>query len=350
MVLLGKFKPQTLRVLALLFILLVVVLLFTLVIPNYLNGRLFNRVTSSVAIMALIATAQTLVIITRNIDLSIGSTVGFVAFATGDLISNYPELGPAVLIAFAMLLGAIFGAINGVLVAYARVPSIIVTLGTLALFRSALVEFSDAKSITTANLPIWLVEFPNTVLMNLGQLQLRAGFATALVVVIVVHLLLSRLREARKLYAIGSNPEAAEMAGINIRLTVFVAFVLAGVLAGLGGFMFLARFGTITVVAGLGFELKSVAAAVVGGVNIFGGSGTVLGALTGAVLVDLIETSLVRWQLVSEFWREAVLGMLILLAVAADSQIMRRLNALKQSRKMQDGDRSVDSELKVGVR
>ncbi len=107
---------------------------------------------------------------------------------------------------------------------------------------------------------------------------------------------------------------------------------MAGALAGLAGFMFLARFGTITVVAGLGFELKSVAAAVVGGVNIFGGSGTVIGALIGAILVDLIDTSLVRWQLVSEFWREAVLGALILIAVATDTIMMRRLTALRQAR------------------
>jgi rhamnose transport system permease protein len=212
-----------------------------------------------------------------------------------------------------------------VLVAYARIPSIIVTLGTMALFRSALVEYSDAKSITTGNLPTWLVEFPNTQLFTIGTFQFRAAFVVAVLVVIAVHIALTRLRPARKLYAVGSNPEAAEMAGINTKLVVVSAFVMAGALAGLAGFMFLARFGTITVVAGLGFELKSVASAVVGGVNIFGGSGTVIGALIGAILVDLIDTSLVRWQLVSEFWREAVLGTLILLSVAADAILMRRL-------------------------
>ena len=116
-----------------------------------------------------------------------------------------------------------------------------------------------------------------------------------------------------------------------------IAFVVAGALAGLGGFMFLARFGTITVVAGLGFELKSVASAVVGGVNIFGGSGTVFGALIGAVMVDLIDTSLVRWELVSEFWREAVLGTLILTAVAVDAILMRRLIALRVQREKARG-------------
>ena len=340
-----KLSPQTLRIIALLAVLGVVLMFFAAVVPNYLNGRLFNRISSSVAIMALIATAQTLVIITRNIDLSIGSTVGFVAFATGSLITNNPELSPLVLVVYSMALGAMFGAINGVLVAFAKVPSIIVTLGTMALFRSALVEYSDSKSISTANLPEWLVSFPNTVLWKFGQMQFRAGFVAAVIVVIIVHIALSRLRAARKLYAIGSNPEAAEMAGINTRKTVFVAFVLAGVLAGLGGFMFLARFGTITVVAGLGFELKSVAASVVGGVNIFGGSGTVVGALIGAILVDLIDTSLVRWQLVSEFWREAVLGVLILLSVAADALLMRRLIAARQAREHRRAEEKIAQEL-----
>jgi rhamnose transport system permease protein len=330
--LMDRISPQTLRILALLVVLLTVLLFFASVVPNYLGGRLFNRVSSSVAIMALVATAQTLVIITRNIDLSIGSTLGFVAFATGSLVTNHPALGPAPLVLYAMGVGAMFGAINGALVAYAKVPSIIVTLGTMALFRSALVEYSDAKSITTSNLPGWLVDFPNFILFQIGQMEFRAAFVAAVAVVTLVHVALSRFRPARRLYAIGSNPEAAEMAGINIRNTVFVAFVLSGMLAGLAGFMFLARFGTITVVAGLGFELKSVAASVVGGVNIFGGSGTVVGALTGAVLVDLIESSLVRWQLVSEFWREAVLGVLILMSVTADAVVMRRLIALRRAR------------------
>ncbi len=330
-----RISPQVMRILALLVVLAAVLLFFSTQVPNYLNGRLFNRISSSVAIMAFIATGQTLVILTRNIDLSIGSIVGFTAFATGSLISSHPETSPWVLVLYAMAVGACFGVVNGVLVAYAKIPAIIVTLGTMALFRSFLVEFSGARSITSSQLPQWLVEFPNMTLVNIGNLQLRAGFLTAVLVVLAVHVALSRLRPARRFYAVGSNPEAAEMAGINTRITVFAAFVLAGALAGLAGFMFLARFGNITVVAGLGFELKSVAAAVLGGVNIFGGSGTVLGAFIGAILVDLIDTSLVRWALVSEFSREAVLGTLILISVTADAVLMRRLIALRVARERQ---------------
>jgi rhamnose transport system permease protein len=237
-----------------------------------------------------------------------------------------------VLVAVAIAVGAGFGIVNGLLVAYARVPSIIVTLAGMAIYRSALVEYSDAKSITTDSLPSWLTDFPNLVLIDLGGLEIRAAFALAVAVVVAVHLVLTRLRPARRLYAVGSNPEAAEMAGINLKATVFLAFVAAGALAGLAGFVFLARFGNITVVAGLGFELKSVAAAVVGGVNIFGGSGSVMGALIGAILVDVIDTSLVRWDLVSEFWREAVLGLLILAAVTVDQILGRKLLAMRMKR------------------
>ena len=329
---LQRLSPQTLRIVALLAVMVLVVVFFAAQIDGFLNGRLFNRISSSVAIMALIATGQTLVILTRNIDLSVGSVVGFVAFATGSLITNNPDMHPLLLAGYAALVGAGFGLINGVLVAYVRVPSIIVTLATMALFRSVLVEYTDGKSITTDNLPSWLTELPNQVVFALGQMEFRAGFCASVLVVLVAHLCMTRLRAARQLYAVGSNPEAADMAGIDAARVVLVAFVLSGLMAGLAGFMFLARFGNITVVAGLGFELKSVASAVVGGVNIFGGSGSVIGAFLGAILVDLLETGLVRWAVVSEFWREAVLGTLILAAVATDTIISRRLASARAAR------------------
>ena len=140
---LQKVAPQTLRIAALLVVMALITLFFTSQIDGFLSGRLFNRISSSVAIMALIATGQTLVILTRNIDLSVGSVVGFTAFATGLLITGYPGLNPVLLVLFSALIGAGFGLVNGLLVAYARVPSIIVTLATMALYRSFLVEFTN---------------------------------------------------------------------------------------------------------------------------------------------------------------------------------------------------------------
>jgi len=316
---------STLRILVLLGVFVGTVLFFASQIDGYLNARLFNRISGSVAVIALIAVGQAFVVLTRNIDLSIGSVVGCSAYFTGGILIAYPGLPPVLVPLLAMGIGALFGAFNGFLVARFRLPSIIVTLATLALFRSILVQSSDGSSITTDRLPVWLTEFATQNAFTVGELQIRWIVVVSLLVVLAAHLFLTRLRAGRTFYAIGSNPDAAAFAGINAGRTIFLAFVISGALAGLAGFMFLSRFGNITVVAGLGLELKSVGAVVVGGVNIFGGSGNVLGVLIGAALIDLIDTSLVRWALVSEFWREAVLGLLILLAVAVDTVLMRRI-------------------------
>jgi rhamnose transport system permease protein len=325
----GKVSPTTLRVLALLAVFALTVAFFSSQIDNYLNARLFNRTSSSVAIIALIAVGQAFVVLTRNIDLSIGSVVGCVAYFVGGLVVQYPGINPLLLVALAVGAGALLGAVNGILVAFVGLPSIIVTLATLAIFRSLLVQFSSGGSITTDNLPDWLTGFAQANAFTVGELQVRWMVVITLAVVLVAHLYLTRLRSGRQFFAVGSNPDAARFAGINMARTIFVAFVLSGALAGLAGFMFLSRFGNITVVAGLGFELKSVGAVVVGGVNIFGGSGSIIGVLIGASLIDLIDTSLVRWELVSEFWREAVLGFLILGAVVLDTVLSRRLIARK---------------------
>jgi rhamnose transport system permease protein len=212
-------------------------------------------------------------------------------------------------------------------VAYGRVPAIIVTLGTLALYRTLLVQFSGAQTVVSSEQPQWMIDLPTVNLFSLGDLDVRLLFVIAVLAVAIFQLILTFLPFGRRLYAIGSNPDAARIAGFPAQRIVFGAFVLSGTLAGLAGFMFLARFGNITVVAGQGLELKSVAAVVVGGVSINGGVGSTFGAFLGAVLIDLLEQSLIRWLGISEFWRDALLGLLILLAVATDTVIMNRLRA-----------------------
>ena len=309
--------------------LLATVLFFSTQIDGYLSARMFSRISTSAAVVLPIAVGQAIVIMTRNIDLSSGSILGVVAYVTGQTLSTMPDLHPVLVVGLAMGIGAAAGAINGLIAAYGRVPSIIVTLGTLALFRTFLVEYSDAATITTASLPTWLVDLPQKSLFSIGAVEVRVTVVLALSACIVVGLALSRLRAARRFLAVGSNPDAAQMAGINAPRVVFLAFVISGALAGLSGFIFLAKFGNITVVAGLGFELKAIAAVVVGGVSIMGGSGTILGVLMGAVLVDTIDNSLTRWELVSEFWRDALLGMLIMVAVTLDTLASRSLARLR---------------------
>jgi rhamnose transport system permease protein len=317
-------RPERLKELSLLGVIVVTVVVFGFLVDDYYSGRFFNRVTTSVAITAVLAVAQTLVIVTRNIDLSVGSIVGVSAYLTGEFAAAHQTTSPAVAIGLAIGIGALLGAVNGVIVAYARVPAIIVTLGTLAIYRSWLVAHAQAKTITADSLPSWIVDLPTRTLFSIGDLDIRVVFAVVIAIVAVLQVALARLRGGRRLYAVGSNPEAAAQSGLPARRLVFGAFVACGALSGLAGFLFLARFGTITVVAGRGLELDSVAAAVVGGVSVLGGSGTLVGAFLGAVLIDLLDQSLVRVPQVSEFWRDAILGALILAAVVADVAIGRR--------------------------
>ena len=320
-------RPEQVRELSLLLLIVVAVLFFGTLIDNYYSARTFNRIASSVAVIAIVAVGQTLVVLTRNIDLSVGSIVGCTAYFVGTLIAGNNDLHPLVAILIAVGMGGFMGAINGLLVAWAGVPSIIVTLGTLAIFRGILVDLSGAKTVTTDSLPSWLVDLPRLNFISIGEFDIRALFMIAVAMVIIFQLATNYLSIGRRLYAIGSNPDAAALIGLPMRRMIFIAFVLSGALAGLAGFVTLARFGNITVEAGRGLELAVVAAVVVGGVNIFGGSGTVVGALLGAVMIGIIEQSLFRLQ-ISEFWRDALLGLLILLAVASDAVILQRLRAL----------------------
>ena len=322
-----RVRPEQVRELILLLLIVVAIIIFGSLIDNYYTERTFNRISSSVTVIAIMAVGQTLVVLTRNIDLSVGSIAGCTAYTVGTLIAANNDLHPMLVVLIAVGIGAGLGAINGVLVAFAGVPSIIVTLGTLAIFRGMLVDFSGAKTVTTDSLPIWLVDLPRVNFLSIGEFDIRALFMIAVAIVVIFQLATSYLKIGRQFYAVGSNPDAAILIGLPMRRVIFIAFVLSGALAGLAGFVTLARFGNITVEAARGMELAVVAAVVVGGVNIFGGSGTVVGALLGAVLIGILEQSLFRLQ-ISEFWRDAVLGLLILLAVASDAVILQRLRAL----------------------
>jgi rhamnose transport system permease protein len=337
-------RPEQIRELSLLVIIIVAILIFSTQIPNYFGFRTFNRISSSVMIIVVVAVGQTLVVLTRNIDLSVGSIVGFTAYVAGGIVSTYSDWPPVLVVLASMGIGAGFGAINGLLVAYGRVPAIIVTLGTLAIYRGLLVEVSNAQSILVSNLPGWLVDLPRQNLLTVGEFELRSLVALAIAVVVTFQLMLAFFRYGRRLYAIGSNPEAAHVAGLPAERIVFIAYVLCGALAGLGGFMFLARFGTITVGAAVGMELQVVAAVVVGGVNIFGGSGTMIGVLLGSVLIGTLEQSLIRMN-VNEFWKDALLGVFILMAIASDALIINRLRDwwAQAARRMTEGESQRDT-------
>jgi rhamnose transport system permease protein len=294
--------------------------------PRFVDANSLRNLALNAAIFAILAAGQTLVIITRNVDLSVGSVLGLAAFMAGDLLSSHAGMPIVVVVLLGILLGAACGVLNGVLVTFGQVPALVVTLGTLYAFRGLAFLWTNGRQVNAETLPDAFLNLGTGSILGIPTLAL-----IALVVVLVVGQALRDFRPGRELYAIGSNPEGARLAGVRADRRVFTAFVLSGALAGLAGVLFTARFGTVDATAGTGYELTVIAATVVGGVAIFGGVGSVYGAALGAVLLQTITSSLIVLR-VEAFWQQAAIGALLLLAIAFDRLVGLRIEAALRRR------------------
>lgn len=293
--------------------------------PRFLTGQSIRDILLGTAIMAVLAVGQSVVVITRNIDLSVGSVLGFTAFAVASLASSHQGLPMVVLLVAGLGIGAVCGIVNGALVRFGRVPALVVTLGTLYVFRSVTYFWAGGQQVNADEMPPHFLRFANTGVLGIPWLVL-----IALVIVLAASVVMRNYRVGRELYAMGSNPDAAELAGISVGRNTIGAFIVSGALAGLAGVLFASRFGTVDAGAGTGYELDVVAAVVVGGVAVFGGSGTVWGASLGALLLTVIGSALAVLN-INQFWQEAIVGALILLAIVADRLVAIRVSrALKK--------------------
>ncbi len=321
-------NPDMLREGSLVFLIVAIFLFFGTQINNYFNPRIFSRVLDDVSIITVVAIGETLVLLTRNYDLSVGSIVGLVAFVIGKELTMFPTLSPAMAILSGVGMGVVMGLINGVLVAYGKVPSIVTTFGTMAIYRAILINLPGNHIVVTNDLPDWIVNIGGVNLMTVGGFPIKPVVAGALVILIIFQLVITFLPFGRRLYAIGSNPEAARMGGLPAARQIFLTYIICGGLAGVAGFMYLARYGYLTVVAAQGMEMMVIAAAVVGGVSTNGGIGTMVGALLGGFIINLLQQSLLRWQVITDFWVNALLGLFIIVAVTIDTVIVGRLRAI----------------------
>jgi rhamnose transport system permease protein len=297
---------------------LLVFLLTTLKNHNFASSGSIQQLLVGASLIALLGVGETMVIVTRNIDLSVGSTLGLSAFVVGDLFrTQHIPVWSGFVIAIAI--GAVVGVVNGAITTLVRVPSLVVTLAMLYIIRGLDSKLVNGSIVVPSQVPHAFIEVGYRTLFGIPWLAIIVA-----VVVAVVGYVMRTFRPARELYAIGSNPDAAALAGIPSARRVFVAFVTSGALAGLGGALFLALFAQVDNSAGLGYELNIVAAAVVGGVAIFGGSGTVVGAALGALLLNTIQQGLVAVRS-SSFWDEAIAGGLLLAAIAIDRWLSLRV-------------------------
>jgi rhamnose transport system permease protein len=302
----------------------IVVLVTTIKNPSFLfSADGWRDLLLTPSILVVVAVGQAVVVITRNVDLSVGSVLGLAAYLTGTLFVNVPGIPILVVLVAGVAFGGVLGLVNGLLVSLARVPALVITLGTLYAYRGINVAWAGSSLINASDMPAAFLGLGTQTILTIPVLTLVAA-----VVLVVGAWYMKNQRGGRELYAIGSDPVAAELYGLPVRRRVLIAFVVSGAAAGLAGVLYAARYGTVNAQAGASFELDAVGAAVIGGVAIFGGSGTLWGAALGAVLLLTINRALPVVG-VADFWQRAVVGILIIGAIVLD-----RIIALRQSRRL----------------
>jgi rhamnose transport system permease protein len=294
--------------------------------PQFLSASNLTQVTVTASIIAIAAIGQAVVVITKNVDLSVEATMGLVAFVVADLLKFDVLPAPAAMVA-GILLGTALGALNGTIITVLRVPAIVATLGTLSIYRGIAFLVAGGKQVTLGDLP---PGYTDAARMMIGPLPLFVVIAVVLIALTAI--VMRQLPAGRRVYAVGSNLEAAQVLGIRSNRVIFAAFTFCGLMAGIAGVLWGINYGTINATAANGQTLAVVAAVVVGGVNIAGGSGTVVGAGLGALFLALISNALLLLRF-SQFWLQAIYGAVILIAVSLDAFLVKRMQRATGGRK-----------------
>lgn len=303
--------------------------LLVLVIPlGAVNPHVYDRsnvvdlVTTS-SMLGIVVLGQMLVMLTRNIDLSVGSIIGLSAFLSTGFMKYNPHVSILVGIGVALAIGLVCGLINGLIVAYGGVPSIVVTLGTLAIYRGIDSVAASGVQFSTNDVPPAWIQWATHTTLGISTIVW-----TAIIIFVALAFVLRNTKIGREIFATGSNPAGAELIGIRVRRRVLLAFIASGTFAGLYGALTASRLGQVDVGIGLGLELTVIASAVVGGVALRGGAGTVIGVALGTFALYLIQNVLALAQVPSQDL-QAVYGAAILLTVAIDVVIYRRSTTRK---------------------
>jgi rhamnose transport system permease protein len=307
-------------------VLIVFVAITVSIEPRFASQQEVQFILANTTIFALLALGETMVIVSRNVDLSIGSVVGLSAYVSASLFGKIHGIPIVVVFLVGLGIGLAVGVANGLMVAIGRVPSLVVTLATLYIVRGLDILIVGGNEVVAQTLPNAFIEIPRAGVYGVPYL--------AIVIAVVIGVgayYLRSYRSGRELYAIGSNPEAARLAGIPVGRRVFTAFAVSGAIAGVAGVLWAAQYQTVDSNAGTGYELTVIASVVVGGVAIFGGSGSAVGAAIGALLLQTINSALYVLG-ISPFWDQAIAGALLLAAITLDRIISLRLTAALRRR------------------
>jgi rhamnose transport system permease protein len=285
--------------------------------PGFVAPSNLAKVFNDTAPLIILALGQMVVILTRCIDLSVAANLALTGMAVAMINVAMPGLPIPIIIVIAIGMGAVMGAINGILVWKLAIPPIVVTLGTMTIFRGIIFLISDGKWVNSHEMSPAFTGFPRAVWLGLPLLSW-----VAIITVIGFGVMMARTQFGRSIFAVGGNPHAAIYTGINVGRTQFWAFVASGALAGLTGYLWVARYAVAYVDIAGGFELEVVAACVIGGISIAGGVGSVGGAVLGAIFLGVVKNALPVVN-ISPFWQLAISGSAILIAVAFNSRSTR---------------------------
>lgn len=280
--------------------------------PAFVAPRNLAGVFNDTSPLIILAIGQMIVILTKCIDLSVAATLALCGMVAAMLNGAGVPL-PLVVVA-AVALGAGLGAVNGLLVWKVDIPPIVVTLGTMTIYRGIIFLISEGKWINAHQMTAGFKDLPRTEILGLHVMSW-----IAIAVIAGGAVLVNRTALGRSFYAVGGNPHAAVYTGIDVGRTQAVAFVLSGALAGLTGYLWVARYAVAYVDIAGGFELDVVAACVIGGVAIAGGAGTILGCVLGALFLGVIKNALPVVG-ISPFWQLAISGSAIIIAVAFNAR------------------------------
>ena len=286
--------------------------------PSFLSLENLADMAKNTAILSILSVGMMLVIITRGIDLSIGATLALSGMIAASAVATWKDMHPMVAIALGIIVGLACGSVVGVLVARGKVLPIIASLGLMNIFRGLTFLVSDGKWISANQMP---ASFKGIALSSF--LGINGLIWIAFIIYLLAWWLLTWNRMGRRIYAVGSNPESARISGINIERTLFWVYTLMGGLSGLAGVLWVSKFASAQGDTAMGFELSVIAACVLGGVSIAGGSGRISGILMGTLLLGILNNAMPLVN-VSPFWQTFIQGSIILIAVIINALVKRR--------------------------
>ncbi len=286
--------------------------------PYFLNIENLNDILNDTAILMMVAIGQLMVIVTGGIDLSVASGTALTGMSVALLNQHFPGIPILIIILISIAIGFLLGSFNGILVSKANIPPIITTLGTMSIYRGFVFVLSGGKWVSAHEMTDSFRELPRGTVFGISNLLL-----IALLTVIIFSVFLQLTRTGREIYGVGGNKLASLYVGINVKKISYLVFALCGCIVGLAGFLWVARYASAQNETAVGFELQTIAACVIGGVSIVGGSGTILGVILGALFLGIVNNALTLVN-ISPFYQMAIQGFVIIAAIIVNTLVEKR--------------------------